>query len=309
MPQETRQQPVEVQRRLTMAVAVPDTLDREKRTFQAVAYDHTMADRHNSVIRPSAWGKRLDLFRQNPVGLWAHNFCDVKAPIFSCENITVDESKGLLFWPRWQAAGIDPFADMVFNKYAADPPLLRGFSVGFMPYDWVEPDAIPDSMRALMTEAEKSADIVYTDVELHEISAVPVPSSRGSLARDFSGNVRLDSSIIMAIERMGFVQQARLAVNPNGSTLAAEISRDELVETIDTFSARLIATPRTSLAQAEVARLENTYKRLSDYFGNPGSVELQEAYSLLDKAGKTIRDLRSLNDQLVGASLERLVRA
>lgn len=289
-----------VESRITIALSAPETLDTKNRTFMAVANNHKEVDRHGSLIRLGAWTAKghLDNFRKNPVGLWAHNMCENRAPIFSCQNIEENLQLGLTFWPTFQPQGEDPFADLIYNKYASKVPMLRGFSVGF--YPWAEEQPRGE-------EISLGAEIIYTECELHEISAVPVPSNRGSLARDIRGQLALDSSIVRAIESMGFVRQIRAVTDPSLKSQTAPLTALEAIETMNSMVEALSGIGRSALAQKELDSVARIYSRLSEIvLGENQETLLAEAEAQVSRCLDMLSKKRAADEAAIDSLSERL---
>src|SRR3989304_1508207 len=123
-------------------------------TLEVAIASTPIKDRQGEVIKPTAW--RLDNFKRNPVLQWAHDYS--LPPIGKVVQIGVEGDR-LLFKPQF-AAHIDPFAEKIWRMFKEG--YLNAFSVGFQP---------------LMSKEGDS----WTDVELLEISAVPVPANPDAL--------------------------------------------------------------------------------------------------------------------------------
>jgi len=136
-------------------IALVKAIDTEHRTIEVVASTADI-DRDGERIEPKAFAGSIASFAANPVIVATH-------------------------WPRL-STGSSP---LTFTMQFADTPLgqeywslyrdghMRAFSVGFIPRQWEDrPD--PATRQRVRT---------YTDVELLEVSAVPVPSNRRALAR------------------------------------------------------------------------------------------------------------------------------
>jgi HK97 family phage prohead protease len=127
----------------------------------AEAYISTFEwDRTDEKFAKGAWN--LDAFKANPVVMWAHDYH--RPPIGKAVNIKEDD-KGLL--ADTQFAG-DEFSQMIFDMFKGG--FLSAFSVGFNPKNFiVEP-----------IDADRKG-IVYTEADLLEYSAVPIPANPGAL--------------------------------------------------------------------------------------------------------------------------------
>ncbi len=111
-------------------------------------------DRDGEIILPTAFKNLRSYLAKNPVILFAHDYW--KPPIAKAISGKIID-KGLKL-------NIE-FAKTEFGKeikYLYDNKFMNSFSVGFIPIEW---ERDPDGTR------------VYTEVELLEVSAVPVPSN------------------------------------------------------------------------------------------------------------------------------------
>lgn len=295
--------------RFALAPANLQTLNQEKRRFQAVANDSSIVDSYQSMIIEEAWPEDMGLFLQNPIGLWMHGMGCMETPpppIFSPEDLAVEPGVGLSFWPTFQREGIDKFADMIYGKYTEIPRLLRAFSVGFFPLRWVGRDDAEESKDPFAEKARAlfglhlSLRRVYTRVRLDEISAVDLPANRGSLARNAMGQVQLNPGMISAIESLGFVR-----VNGEDADNAVlgqqEVGIGEIVETFDVLSSRLADVARTELAAQEMKILGDVYMRLAAICGQPLQENLdQEIDAAMEMAAGKITTLAAANEDLLG---------
>lgn len=170
----------------------------EDRTFTAFA-SKPVLDRHGTIIPTEAWDLRN--YRQNPVLVWAHDYS--KFPIGHAAWISKTKD-GLKFKPQLTDSDV---GNEVYRLYKNTD--LRAFSVGFEPYDWIYPDdeeaedrgfarvegglftpeekasmrASPEHLFSLLREIDRSTRgrqtepwLIFTDVELLEVSCVPIPS-------------------------------------------------------------------------------------------------------------------------------------
>lgn len=112
-------------------------------------------DRMGEVLDPA--GVDLTNYKKNPVVLWAHDYSQL--PI------------GKALWTKRDGEGViskvkfasHAFAQDVFQLYKEG--IMKAFSVGFIPKDWVEGKSAKDPTRT------------YTKWEMLEYSAVPVPAN------------------------------------------------------------------------------------------------------------------------------------
>jgi HK97 family phage prohead protease len=136
-------------------------VDKKARTIEVVASTETL-DAHGTVLLQD-WD--LSRYERNPVVLWAHD-CD-EVPIG--RGAARVEDNQLVVTIEFAPAAINPFAETVFQHYAAE--FLRAVSVGFdfKSYRWEERDGVEV--------------LVLFGLELFELSCVPVGSNPDALAR------------------------------------------------------------------------------------------------------------------------------
>jgi len=114
-------------------------------------------DRQGEIIKSDGW--ILGPFKENPVLLPAHNH--QLPPIGLAKNLKIVNKK-LIFEPVFHT--ITQIAREYKEMYETEPPVMRAFSVGFIPL-----------------ERDAKNPKVITRQELLEISAVSVPASREAL--------------------------------------------------------------------------------------------------------------------------------
>lgn len=129
-------------------------------------------DRDGDIILPSAFKKNLKSFKSNPVILACHQhrLQSGSSPVIGSaisESITISD-KELGFTMRFAETKLgDEYWVLYRDKH------MRAFSVGFIAEKW------EDSRDSNGRFTHRT----YTQVELLEVSAVPVPSNRQALAR------------------------------------------------------------------------------------------------------------------------------
>lgn len=171
------------------------SFDDEEQSFTAFA-SKPVIDRHGTVLLTEAWD--LANFRKNPVICWSHNY-DIP-PVGSAMWIRKTK-EGLKMKPSFATTD---FGREVYQLYKEK--VLRAFSVGFYPHDWKYPDeeeekkareylegkgSLPELIHQLavhMKDIRRKKEepwLVYTDVELLEVSCVPVPSCPDALVEAY----------------------------------------------------------------------------------------------------------------------------
>lgn len=144
------------------AAVAADTLSAESRSVDVIASTDAL-DAHGTVLRQN-W--RLERYRANPVVLYAHDSCEL--PIGLASNVRIEDG-ALRATLTFSTADLNPEADQIWKNIQAR--VLRGVSVGFWPH----------SVR-FETEDDKEF-CVLDDLELYEISIVPVGSNAETLTQ------------------------------------------------------------------------------------------------------------------------------
>ena len=129
-------------------------INADDRTLTAYASTGDI-DRDNEVIEPEAWRKTIEEFKSVPL-LWAHVYN--APPIGRAGGFAID-NKGLKFSAKFANTS---FADEIWKLYSDG--FLDSFSVGFTPTEWED-------------NKEESPRRTFTEAELLEISAVPIPAN------------------------------------------------------------------------------------------------------------------------------------
>ena len=129
-------------------------LKGKKDDIYTIVASSKQVDRDNEIILPSAF-KNLDSYlKHNPVVLGFHDYHNFPIGKAVSGQITED---ALLLDIEFAKTEMGKEA-----KYLYDNNFMNSFSVGFIPKTW---DYDKDNRR------------VYSDVEILEVSAVPVPSN------------------------------------------------------------------------------------------------------------------------------------
>ena len=136
----------------------------EERILRFIGSDET-PDRDGDVISVEGWD--LKNYQLNPVFLWAHDYSI--PPVGKAINVGV-KGKKLMFEIQFPEKGIYPFADLVYNLYKGG--FLNATSVGFVGKQATERDD-KDAEDAPPWQV----GVKFTQQELLELSAVPVPSN------------------------------------------------------------------------------------------------------------------------------------
>jgi len=146
-------------------------LNFEKQVNEAegtVDFLHTVkiVDRDSEVIIPS--GGKLENIRKDPVFLWQHNRQIPAIGRILFDQIRITEND--IFAPVKFDLD-DPFASLIFNKYAND--FLHAVSISFIPTEFGEP--VMDDQRGATIK----------EWEWLETSAVNIPANPDALAKEY----------------------------------------------------------------------------------------------------------------------------
>lgn len=175
-------------------------------------------DRDKELIESSAWN--LDNFRKNPVLLLCHQY-NLPA-IGKCLWIKAIPGQGLRF--KAQFAKTDRGRE-VYELYSSG--VMSAFSVGFKP----RPNGVIDNPTDVKYKGCKK---VFTDVELMEISCVPVPAHSDALIEHVkAGKIHTKQlkdeleAIIEIIEKSDELTIEIKSTDPNTNTeIKIEVTED-----------------------------------------------------------------------------------
>lgn len=134
-------------------------------------------DRQSDTVAANGWD--FTNYLRNPVVLWAHNYSML--PIAAANKVWkygTSIKSSVDFVPADMPV-IGPFADAVFQMYKGG--FLNATSVGFLPtkWNWSEDEARPYG-------------IDFTEQELLEFSAVPVPANPEALMNAKSAGIDIE---------------------------------------------------------------------------------------------------------------------
>lgn len=167
-------------------------IDPETKTITAYVSTYEW-DRTEEKFAKGAWD--LSKYRQNPVVLYGHDYTSL--PIAKAIRIEEDDN-GL--WAEMKFAP-DQRSQDIFELYKGG--FLSAFSVGFNPKEYkLEP-----------IDAERKG-IVYTNAELLEFSAVPIPANPGALIGRDMAELAIKSLGEKAIVKMKVGEEDKFTVAP-----------------------------------------------------------------------------------------------
>lgn len=147
-------------------------MDAEKRTVTGYASTGTI-DRYGEIVQPTAFARDLKRFlAERHLFAANHRYVNDAGEPLIIGKITDGEidDKGLKITAQFDD---DPISEQWWRKYQKG--IVRSFSIGFIPRKW------EDRMIQQDGDVPERRVRVYTDVELLEISAVPIPANRESM--------------------------------------------------------------------------------------------------------------------------------
>ncbi len=146
-------------------------IDRKKMELEAVVSAESV-DSYNDIIRAPGWD--FARWLRNPVVMFAHSYYSL--PVAQGLSIDVSGTEVISRMRFWNGDGLwGDFAREVFDQYAAEPPFMRGFSVGFLPIEWDWITEVDDD------GVKHYIGIEWKRQELLEYSSVPIPANRDAL--------------------------------------------------------------------------------------------------------------------------------
>lgn len=133
-------------------------------------------DRHGTIVRPE--GIRTEKFAANPIFLWAHDGYggwDAPSPDSVIGRVVGWKKSAEAFDVdvEFAPAEANPKAEQAFRLVKAG--FLNAVSIGFIPLRWHE-EEIPTAA------GDREIRTVYDEVELLEVSLVPIPSNPEAVA-------------------------------------------------------------------------------------------------------------------------------
>lgn len=172
-----------------------ESINEKSFMIEAVVSDETI-DRYNEVIAISAWKRGLDNYKEHPILLSSHNYDDLTAQIGEVVDIKIKDRKLVAKMKYYVGEGNDQ-ADWGYKLATKG---LAAFSVGFIPKSYVtDPEEIK-SVLGISDNKAKLPKLVYTDVELLEISQVLIPANPAALAKAFDNE---SDPVIKSIYKLG----------------------------------------------------------------------------------------------------------
>jgi hypothetical protein len=176
-------------------------------------------DRDNEQLLPD--GADLGNYSKNPIVLYGHDYKSL--PIGKNMWIKADD-KGLV---AKTVFGKSEFADTIYKAYTEDiggtGPLLKGWSVGFIPKKWKDRNE---------KDTEDAPERIYTEWEMLEYSAVPIPSCPEALTLAYQKGIipeRIQKDLQADIDELE-LEKIETTEEKADETKEVEVSLDGLEE-------------------------------------------------------------------------------
>jgi HK97 family phage prohead protease len=164
----------------TQATIEKGSFNDEERSFVAWA-SKPVQDRDGEIIAHNAWD--LKNYEKNKVLLWAHNY---NLPPVGKVQWLKQQKNGLKFKPIFAPTDMGKELYLLYKD-----EFLNTFSVGFDPKDFEDDEEKTVEFIGWFGEKFEKPLRTWTDVELLEISCVPVPSCPAALVeRMASGQIK-----------------------------------------------------------------------------------------------------------------------
>lgn len=158
-------------------------------------------DRDREKILVEAFKKRLKYYKDHPVLLSSHRYDDLRKQIGQANSIKITD-EGLEAKFEYYVNSGNPEADWAWVLAQKG---IAGFSIGFIPFAYVDKDLEKDGFNR-----------EYTDVELVEISQVLVPSNRNAVQqrRDIVKNLNEVEAELLDVAIKSFESGALRELEP-----------------------------------------------------------------------------------------------
>lgn len=181
--------PVAQDKMFTHAMVEKGTFNDEERSFVAWA-STSVQDRDGEKIAHNAWDTVN--FARNPVVLWAHDYSE--RPV--AKTLWIKRQKnGLKFKPQFAPTEMGRETYLLYKE-----GYLNAFSVGFIPKDFEEDEDEMVEFVGFFGGKFTKPLLTYTDVELLEISCVPVPSCPDALVERLANGLIKTKGLQKAIK-------------------------------------------------------------------------------------------------------------
>jgi hypothetical protein len=256
--------------------------DEENRRIKFVCSTEDVA-RDGHMIRADGW--KLENFNANAVFLWCHKTDE--PPIGKFTNIGVEEFDGkpaLVGEVEFADAATYPFADTVFRLYQGG--FLNAVSVQWEPLAW---EPLEDSEG-------RQTGLVFTESELLETSAVPVPADPKALVVATQRGVVTPEEVDRLAERLAGDSIVDLESEVREMNTQQEPTAEVEEQETPEIEAREVEAPEAedtergvvleALEDASEAVDEGDPEQIADAFGT-----LKAAIDSLTEAVSTVSDM------------------
>lgn len=259
-------------------------IDSEGKRVTGVLASSSSLDRDEEIILAEAWN--IEAFKRNPIFLFAHasRSADPQNILGRVENVQ-KTTAGLVADFAYDT-DINPKAALVFAQVQRGT--LRAYSVGFIPKGWVtdyspreQIDALPEHARKALESGK--AFVVYTNVELIEISQVPVPSN--------------PDAMIASVKAARLAELKQLEEQMNNEKTPA--TPEKAVES----AAELKASPdMEAIVKAAVQPLVDQVAALTEQVAKLAPAPAEEP----DVVAQALETLKGMSDEQLAAALAQM---
>jgi len=177
---------------VAVAKATVDDVDREHKTM-VVKISTDALDRDQEVLLPA--GCDFENFEKNPIVLAMHDHTALPIGKSLWQKVRKND---IIAKPQFHPVANYDLPQIMFDLYADE--VLKAWSVGFMPKSGGFREPVEDDLKARPDWAGCRG--IYTDWELWEYSAVPVPSNPEALALAVKTGVKSIPEGLLALMKL-----------------------------------------------------------------------------------------------------------
>lgn len=228
-------------------------------------------DRQTDIIKASGWV--LDNYNKNPVFMWAHDYS--QPPIGKAVKVWIQDKK-LMFHIEFADKDTYEFADTIYRLYKGG--FLRAVSVGFTPRNWEGKTGENDTPRW--------GGNVFTEQELLELSACPVPANPDALESAKQKRI-INAKEFRALKALNdlMLEEEHDKVEPEIKHEPKPVSQEALKDEMDYCISILNEVGISEITRGMALKLHETLSRLT---GCDKPEDIKSGIQLLDSDGTVI---------------------
>ena len=276
-----------------MSVVIKEINDKD-RTMTVVG-SKEIVDRDKDIVRVD--GVNIKNWKKNPVVLLNHKRTDFPVAKGVGKKVWIDGNK-LMFKIQFATEEEYPIADIAYKLYKGG--YMNAFSMGF----------IPNFEKTEYPEKRKDGAVrIFNEVELLELSAVPVPANQqalmASVNKAWDDNV-LDGSELNQWEEMikELTQIDKEIDEETTIETAVEDALEKAAATIEDLTAAL-EDSSNKIAELELQLKEQEMEEEIDEFDNY-LTEIFDEFNSVGSAEASAADLEQMNDNWIEDALNIL---